>query len=121
MSKNVRRAIKGSIKGNDTAFDLRRRRVPGFLGEEPRLGKTASIFGARDAPGVHRDAQVVADAAADGTSDVVNGMGHIDEYTSPEIQKGNGLQALSATSSERARGFLSKTPRSHSELVGPWP
>src|SRR5665213_1258442 len=76
LSENVRRSIKSGFERNGPAGDLRSRRMTGFLGEEPRLGETAGAFGARDAPAVHGNAQVVTDAAADGASDVFNDMGH---------------------------------------------
>ena len=72
MSENVRRAVESGFKGYGMAVDLRHRRGTGFLGEEPRLGETTSVFGARDAPFIYGDAQVVADAAADGAGDVFN-------------------------------------------------
>ena len=60
----------GVLERNGAALDLGDGRLARVLAEEPRLGQRAGALGPDDAAALHGDAQVVADAAADGAGDI---------------------------------------------------
>ena len=70
--QNVRRAGHGGLRRGGPAFDLSGRGAAAVLSEQPGFRQTAGAFRPDDTAAIHRHAKVVAHAAANRASDVLD-------------------------------------------------